>query len=168
MIVWSLTGLKNPQRSLWVCLHRYVIAEVGHHTLVSVKNNTREPRTVFSSVSLLWHQRSVFCVVSNLDVLFAQLACAHKWHSYPWIHSWFSHKHYVLLSYGYCQSIPHWTTGFWQVEAESLLLIMYSPTSLFSSWKHFGSPHLSPLMSDWRRWAIKTQIIKERYVALVS
>ena len=34
-------------------LHRYVIAEMGYHTLVSVKNNTRESRTV---VFLLWPQ----------------------------------------------------------------------------------------------------------------
>ena len=32
-----------------------------------------------------------------------------------------------------------------------------SSTTLLSSEKHFGSPHLSPLMSDWRRWTIKTQ-----------
>ena len=37
-------------------LHRYVIAEMGYHTLVSVKNNTRESRTVVSVVFLLWPQ----------------------------------------------------------------------------------------------------------------
>ena len=51
MIVWSLTGLKNPQRSLWVYLQRYIIAEVDYHTLVRVKNNTWQSRTVFSPVS---------------------------------------------------------------------------------------------------------------------
>ncbi len=77
MIVWSLPSLKNPQMSLWVYLRRYVIAEVGYYTLVSVKNNTRESRTFFSPVSSCFGITDQCCFlkclyVSSLDVLFAQ------------------------------------------------------------------------------------------------
>ena len=125
MIVWSLTGLKNTQRSLWFYLHTYVIAEVGYHTLVSVKNNTRASRTVFHCVPALasaqyvlinqkyfWtHSHAnhrlywlvlyfLICLsVSNLDVRFAQGRSADlcpQMTQLPWIHSWFSHRYNVL------------------------------------------------------------------------
>ena len=44
-----------------------------------------------------------------------KLTFAHRRHSCPWIHSLFLHKHFVLQSHGYCQSVSHWITGFLQV-----------------------------------------------------
>ena len=110
---------------------------------------------------------------SNLNVLFAQESSADIC---PWM-TQLSLNSLLIFTQVQCSSVV-WVqpidlalnngiilTGWgWTAIVNNIL----SSATLLSSWKHFGSPHLSPLMSDWQRWTIKIQIIKEGYVALVS
>ena len=91
-----------------------------------------------------------------------QSTFAHRWHNYSWIHSWCSREHYALPLYGTAnrsctEQQDFWTGWGWTAVVNKVL----SSTTLLSSRKHFGSPKLSPLMSDLTTMSLKNPMNKD-------
>ena len=107
-----------------------------------------------------------FCLVGNLDLLFAQGRSVDLCQQMTQLLL----NSLLIFTQVQCSSVV-WVrpsdlalnnrilTG-WGWTAIVIVNNVLSSTTL-SLWKHFGSPHLSPLTSSWQRWTIKTQIISE-------